>query len=116
MAGRVVFSERGAELQPRGVHGAADPFRGLAPRVSPPVDAAIDALLLEDAVGGDWRLRDRHVEVREVPLYATQLDNGHTAYVCGAPACVLPEGVLEKRAGVMDAVRGLFAHKPRGDA
>jgi hypothetical protein len=119
LAGRVVHCEQGAELGTRAGawrgpgHDGGDRhdgglYRGVAPRVSPAVEAAIDALFSEDGVGGSHRIRDRVLEVREVPLYEAELDTGHTAYVCGDPAIVLPEGVIEHKGGVLGALRSLF--------
>jgi len=106
---KTLVSERGLALGARSA--SASPYRGASPRVSQEVDAVIDTLLGEDAVGGVFRLRDRALEVREVLLYEAELDNGHTAYVCGSPARILPDGVLNQRSGLIGTIRRVLGRQ-----
>ena len=106
LSGTTLFTEQGAELAPRRSGGG--PYRGSSLRVSEEVDAVIDAMLSEETAGSVLRVRERMLEVRKVVLYEAELDNGRMAYVCGSPARILPEGVLERRGGLLGKLRRML--------
>jgi hypothetical protein len=107
LSGTTIYSERGLGMTARKSAGAG-PYRGTSLRVSEEVDAVIDALLAGEAAGNVFRVLDRTLEVREVALYEADLDNGRTAYVCGEPARILPDGVLEGRGSLIGKLRRML--------
>jgi hypothetical protein len=97
--GPCVYTERGVEMAPR--RASAQGYRGMAPRVNERVDAAIDALLEELLPDNVARACNRVLEVRGVPVFHVDLDNGHPAWLIGSPPRVVPESALTASGGVV---------------
>jgi hypothetical protein len=89
--------------------------RDVAPIVPAGVAAAINTLLAQDAVGGNWRTRDRALEVFDVPVFHVQLDTGREAWLVGSPARVIPATALGGATGLFGWIVDHVRRRPGGN-
>jgi hypothetical protein len=101
LGGPSVLEEKGIEITRHRSPGGAGGYRDATGALPPRVITAVDALLAEDAVGGSWRPQSRALEVRQIPTYRVELDNGREAWLVGSPPKVLPETALDGKGGVL---------------
>jgi hypothetical protein len=110
LGGELVLEDEGVEITRHHAGGIGIGYRDATGPLPERVALAVDALLAEDPVGGNWRAKKRVLEVRAVPAYRTLLDNGCEAWLVGSPAKVVPESALERTGGVMGWIASHLGH------